>query len=92
MSWGVEMLDVPERIGFAVTNSGVDLISGLFDNEAGIVAAVPASAFLWNASTYTFFPASFPSVRGRTPSMAIMTPMNFRKGYGKKMWFLRTKA
>ena len=38
MDWGVEMLDVPERIGFAVTNSGVDLISGLFDNDAGLEA------------------------------------------------------
>ena len=28
------MLDVPERIGFAVANAGVDIISGLFDNEA----------------------------------------------------------
>ncbi len=35
MSWGVETLDVPERIGFAVTQSGVDLISGLFDNAEG---------------------------------------------------------
>ena len=35
MCWGVEMLDLPERIGFAVTQSGVDLISGLFDNELG---------------------------------------------------------
>ena len=35
MSWGVEMLDKPERIGFAVNNAGVDLISGLFDNEYG---------------------------------------------------------
>jgi len=35
MSWGVEMLDEPERIGFAVSNSGVDLISGLFDNVFG---------------------------------------------------------
>lgn len=43
MSWGVEMLDVPERIGFAVTNSGVDLISGLFDNEAGMEAYMRAS-------------------------------------------------
>lgn len=38
MSWGVEMLDVPERIGFAVQHSGVDLVSGLFDNEAGMEA------------------------------------------------------
>lgn len=35
MCWGVEALDKPERIGFAVTQSGVDLISGLFDNEMG---------------------------------------------------------
>lgn len=33
MCWGVEALDKPERIGFAVTQSGVDLISGLFDND-----------------------------------------------------------
>ena len=36
MSWGVEMLDIPERIGFAVNHAGVDLISGLYDNEAGM--------------------------------------------------------
>lgn len=35
MCWGVENLDIPERIGFAVTQSGVDMVSGLFDNEAG---------------------------------------------------------
>lgn len=35
MCWGVDMLDEPERIGFAVNRSGVDLISGLFDNEFG---------------------------------------------------------
>lgn len=33
MCWGVDALDVPERIGFAVTQSGVDLISGLFDQK-----------------------------------------------------------
>lgn len=38
MNWGVEMLDEPERIGFAVNNAGVDLISGLFDNEYGMEA------------------------------------------------------
>ena len=38
MKWGVEMLDKPERIGFAVRNSGVDVISGLFDNEYGRIA------------------------------------------------------
>ena len=32
------MLDHPERIGFAVNNAGVDVISGLFDNEYGMEA------------------------------------------------------
>ncbi len=36
MCWGVEMLDKPERIGFAVNNSGVDVISGNFDQKLGI--------------------------------------------------------
>ncbi len=36
MGWGVEALDTAERIGFAVTNTGTDIISGLFDNEAGM--------------------------------------------------------
>jgi len=36
MCWGVEALDIPERIGYAVTQSGVDVISGLFDNEAAM--------------------------------------------------------
>ena len=35
MDWGVEMLDEPERIGYAVNHAGVDLISGLFDNKYG---------------------------------------------------------
>lgn len=35
MCWGVERLDKPERIAFAVTRAGVDLIGGLFDNELG---------------------------------------------------------
>ena len=35
MKWGVEMLDEPERIGFAVNHAGVDVISGLFDNGYG---------------------------------------------------------
>ena len=35
MKWGVEMLDEPERIGFAVNNAGVDIISGLYDNAFG---------------------------------------------------------
>lgn len=35
MAWGVEMLDVPERIAFAVNYAGTDIISGSFDpNEA----------------------------------------------------------
>ena len=38
MCWGVEMLDKPERIGFAVNHAGVDLISGNFDHEFGIEA------------------------------------------------------
>ena len=38
MNWGVEMLDHPERIGFAINNAGVDVISGLFDNEYGMEA------------------------------------------------------
>ena len=36
MGWGVEMLDTAERIGFAVGNAGTDIISGLFDNAAGL--------------------------------------------------------
>lgn len=36
MCWGVEKLDLPERIGFAVNNAGTDIISGFFDNEAGL--------------------------------------------------------
>lgn len=35
MCWGVDMLDQPERIGFAVNNAGVDVISGLYDNAYG---------------------------------------------------------
>ena len=38
MCWGVEMLDHAERIGFAVSHAGVDLISGLFDNELGRIS------------------------------------------------------
>lgn len=32
MCWGVEMLDKPERVGYAINHVGVDLISGQFDN------------------------------------------------------------
>lgn len=35
MDWGVEILDEAERIGFAVNHTGVDLISGLFDQNYG---------------------------------------------------------
>ncbi len=38
LPWGAEALDVPERIGFAVTHAGVDLISGTFDNESALEA------------------------------------------------------
>ena len=38
MKWGVEMLDEAERIGFAVRYTGVDLISGIFDNAYGRAA------------------------------------------------------
>lgn len=38
MCWGVEMLDKAERIGFAINNAGVDVISGNFDHELGMEA------------------------------------------------------
>lgn len=38
MAWGVEALDVPERIAFAVANSGVDVISGSFDPDDALAA------------------------------------------------------
>lgn len=41
MNWGVEMLDEPERIGYAVRHGGVDLISGLFDHKYGREAGKP---------------------------------------------------
>ena len=43
MCWGVEMLDVPERIAFALNNGGVDLISGLFDIDSGMEALARAA-------------------------------------------------
>ena len=36
MDWGVEELDKAERIGFAINNSKVSLISGFFDNQLGM--------------------------------------------------------
>lgn len=38
MSWGVERLDKPERVAFAINHGTVDLISGLFDNEYAMEA------------------------------------------------------
>ena len=38
MCWGVEMLDKAERVGFAVNNAGVDVISGNFDQKLGLEA------------------------------------------------------
>lgn len=38
MCWGVEMLDGPERVGFAVNHAGVDVISGNFDHAFGLEA------------------------------------------------------
>ena len=38
MCWGVEMLDKAERVGFAVNNAGVDVISGNFDQKLGMEA------------------------------------------------------
>ncbi len=38
MCWGVEMLDKAERVGFAVNNAGVDVISGNFDHALGLEA------------------------------------------------------
>ena len=43
MCWGVEMLDAPERIAFAVNNGGVDLISGQFDMAHGREAIARAT-------------------------------------------------
>ncbi len=37
-------------------------------SRSAFVAAVPASALLWNASAYTLFPESFSAVRGSTSS------------------------
>ena len=38
MCWGVEMLDKPERVGFAINNAGVDVISGNFDHAFALEA------------------------------------------------------
>ena len=51
MCWGVEALDGPERIGFAVNNAGVDVISGLYDNEFGKEAYARASNGYYDTHT-----------------------------------------
>lgn len=38
MAWGVEKLDVPERIAFAVGYAGTDIISGSFDPDDAMAA------------------------------------------------------
>lgn len=38
MCWGVEALDKPERVAFALNHGGADLISGLFDHEYALEA------------------------------------------------------
>ena len=38
MCWGVELLDVPERVGFAINHAGVDIISGAFNIDEAFEA------------------------------------------------------
>ena len=64
MNWGVEMLDEPERIGFAVNHAGVDLISGLFDNAHGRTAYERATNGYYGTHT---LPAGF------TPEMVTLS-------------------
>ncbi len=64
MKWGVEMLDEPERIGFAVNNAGVDVISGLFDNEYGLEAYNRAKNGYYDTHTLP---------QGFTPEMVTLT-------------------
>lgn len=64
MAWGVEMLDVPERIGFAVNHAGVDIISGLFDNDAGQQAYDRA---------YTDYYDTHPIPQGFTKDQLVLT-------------------
>ncbi len=51
MCWGVEALDTAERIGFAVNNAGIDVISGLYDNEAGKEAYARATNGYYDTHT-----------------------------------------
>ena len=64
MKWGVEMLDEPERIGFAVNNAGVDVISGLFDNGFGREAYDRATNGYYDTHTLP---------EGITPEMVTLT-------------------
>lgn len=64
MKWGVEMLDEPERIGFAVNNAGVDVISGLFDNAFGRQAYDRATNGYYDTHTLP---------NGITPEMVTLT-------------------
>ena len=64
MKWGVEMLDEPERIGFAVNNAGVDVISGLFDNAFGREAYDRATNGYYDTHTLP---------EGITPQMVTLT-------------------
>ncbi|MDO5423875.1 MAG: glycoside hydrolase family 3 N-terminal domain-containing protein [Eubacteriales bacterium] len=43
MAWGVEQLDLPERVGFAVNHTGTDIISGMPDVELAKEAYARAS-------------------------------------------------
>ncbi len=51
MCWGVKALDTAERIGFAVNNAGIDVISGLYDNEAGKEAYLRATNGYYDTHT-----------------------------------------
>lgn len=64
MKWGVEMLDEAERIGFAVNNAGVDLISGLYDNAFGREAYERARNGYYDSHTLP---------EGFTPDMVTLT-------------------
>ncbi len=54
MCWGVEELDTAERIGFAVNNAGIDVISGLYDNEAGKEAYLRATNGYYDTHTLPY--------------------------------------
>ena len=64
MCWGVEKLDKAERIGFAINFAGVDMISGLFDNELGREAYDRAANGYYDTHTLP---------EGFTPDMVTLT-------------------